>query len=116
MIEAARVRSPAQLNLRIVDDRLLPEGVTTQLQRIAQESLNNSIKHAEAKTIKVDLLGDADEIVLRITDDGCGFDLESPSVGHHGLGIMRERAAEIGAVVDVRSAIGDGTEVTVIWT
>jgi len=54
--------------------------------------------------------------VLRITDDGRGFDVERISEGHHGLGIMRERAQEMGAVFEIHSTIDGGTEVSVIWS
>jgi len=105
MAEAARARSGAQVNLRIEGDRVLPENVTTHMQRIAQESLNNAMRHAEATTIHVDLVC-----------SGRGFDVERLPGGHHGLGIMRERAQEIGAVFEIHSTIDGGTEVSVSWS
>jgi len=116
MAEAARARSGAQVNLRIEGDRVLPENVTTHMQRIAQESLNNAMRHAEATTIHVDLVCSPEGVALRITDDGRGFDVERLPGGHHGLGIMRERAQEIGAVFEIHSTIDGGTEVSVSWS
>jgi PAS domain S-box-containing protein len=116
MAESARARSGAKVNLRIEGDRVLPENVTTHLQRIAQESLRNAMRHAEAKTIDLDLVCDPEGVALRITDDGRGFDVDSLPAGHHGLGIMRERAQEMGAVLEIHSTIDGGTVVSVIWS
>jgi two-component system nitrate/nitrite sensor histidine kinase NarX len=52
---------------------------------------------------------------MRIQDNGGGFDTRSIQAGHFGLGIMKERAAGIGALVEVSSEIGKGTEVRVSW-
>jgi len=116
MVKAARARSHAPMQLRITGDRVLPGDVTAHLQRIAQESLNNAIRHAEANTVCVDLACDPDGVALRITDDGRGFDVEKHPAGHHGLDIMSERAQEIGAVLEVHSTIDGGTEVSVTWS
>ena len=116
MAEVGRSRSRAKVNLRVEGDRVLPEQVTTHLRRIAQQALNNSIRHAEAETVNVDLVCDPDGVALRITDDGRGFDVERIPAGHHGLGIMRERAQEIGAVLEVHSTMDGGTEVSVFWS
>jgi signal transduction histidine kinase len=104
------------LALEIGGDHVLPERVTMTLHRIAQESLNNAVRHAAAKRIKIDLACDPDEVVLRIADDGLGFDPEMSPAGHHGLDIMRERAKEIGAVLEIESRVGSGTRVTVTWS
>jgi len=104
------------VNLRVEGDRVLPGSVSAQLERIARESLNNAVRHAEASTVTVDLACDPDRVVLRITDDGRGFDVESIPAGHHGLTIMRERAGEIGAVLGLHSEIDGGAEVSVTWS
>jgi PAS domain S-box-containing protein len=116
LTDTARARSLAAVNLEIKGDHVLPERVTMTLHRIAQESLNNAIKHAQATTIDVDLVCDPDEVVMRIVDDGLGFDHERSPAGHHGLDIMRERAEEIGAVLEIESRAGSGTQVTATWS
>jgi len=116
IVEAARARWDAQVNLHVEGDRLLPMNVTTHLLRITQESLSNATRHAEATTIEVDLACGPDGVVLRISDDGRGFDVQEASTGHHGLGIMRERAHVIGAVLEVHSTINGGTEVSAVWS
>jgi hypothetical protein len=81
--------------------------------RIAQEALANVARHARAKQIELDAGGnDADdEFVLRIHDDGQGFEPGSPASGM-GLSNMRARAAEIGARLEVASRPGGGAVAT----
>jgi two-component system nitrate/nitrite sensor histidine kinase NarX len=93
----------------------LPAEVQVALYRIAQEALNNAAKHAEASRVDVRLLCDAESAQLSIQDDGQGFDAHSIPPGRLGLGIMRERAAAIGAELTIESEAGDGTAVRVIW-
>ena len=116
LTETMRARSSTAIHLKTKGDHVLPEQVTTTLYRIAQESLNNAVRHAHAVTIKVELVSDPDQVVLRIADDGLGFDVDRRQAGHHGLDIMRERAEEIGAVFEIESCGGCGTQVTVTWS
>jgi len=116
LVETMRTRSSAPVELETKGDHVLPEQVSMTLHRIAQESLNNAVRHASAKTIRIDLVSDPDEVVLRIADDGQGFDADARLAGHHGLDIMRERAEEIGAVLGIESRAGFGTRVTVTWS
>jgi len=94
---------------------LFPDEVKIALYRIAQEALNNVAKHAGAAEVKVDLICQPEKVTLTITDDGQGFDMSSLAPDSLGLGIMRERAADIGASLSVESSIGHGTEIMVIW-
>ena len=79
----------------------LPSEVHVALYRIAQEALNNVVKHAEAQKVEVNLYctstsgksGPEDAVVLFISDDGRGFDLNDVAPDRLGLGIIRERAA-----------------------
>ncbi len=100
------------------DLRLKPE-VETHLYRIVQEALNNISKHAGAHHVDVQLSRRDPLLVLRISDDGQGFDLSARAHARadahsRGLGLvgMRERAQIINGVVDVHSAVGQGTTVT----
>ncbi len=85
------------------------------LFRIAQESVNNALKHARARTINLSLLQREDSIAVTIADDGRGFAAESAS-GPHGMGlrIMRHRAQILGAHFDVRPRDGGGTLVSCV--
>jgi signal transduction histidine kinase len=93
----------------------LPAEVQVALYRIAQEALNNVAKHAEASQVDVRFRCDADRATLAIDDDGQGFDVDKIPPGHLGVGIMRERAAAVGAELEIESQPGSGTEVRVIW-
>lgn len=83
------------------------------IYRIAQEALTNAMRHADARVVRVALVGGEEgELKLEISDDGCGFDPSGPSA-RSGLGLlgMRERAHQIGADLRVDSAPGAGTQV-----
>jgi two-component system nitrate/nitrite sensor histidine kinase NarX len=90
----------------------LPPDVQVQVLHVVQESLSNVRKHAGAGQVQLDVFKGA-RWRFRVRDDGVGFDvLDAPDDSHVGLKIMRERAALIGARVDVNSEPGDGTTVT----
>jgi len=81
--------------------------------RVGQEALNNIAKHAGARAVVITLEASTGELVLRVRDDGRGFDAGKSFPGHLGLRSMRERAASVGGVVVISSAPGQGTEVTI---
>ena len=96
----------------------LPEDVQTALYRVAQEALTNVARHAGATVVEVDVVIVGDRIELRVRDDGAGFDpgvaAAATSGAGRGLGLggMAERARLAGGELDVRSAPGVGTSVT----
>jgi PAS domain S-box-containing protein len=116
LVETTRSRTNVVVELEIKHDRTLPERVMMTLLRIAQECLNNAIQHAFPTTVKVSVGSDPDELVLRVTDDGKGFDVTRREAGHHGLDILYERAEEIGADLEIESCAGCGTAVSVTWS
>jgi len=85
----------------------LPPHVATSVYRIAQEALQNVVKHAGATKARLRLLIHGDTITLEIEDDGKGFTPRS-STGY-GLPGMRERAELLGGTLDVKSYPGQGT-------
>lgn len=95
----------------------LPPAKEIALYRIAQEALTNCAKYAEARTITIELDGDAKHATFVISDDGIGFDLLRLTDGKKapGLGLlsMRERAEAIGGKLTLESAPGLGTRITV---
>lgn len=95
----------------------LSVGVENELLRITQEALNNIDKHADATNVEVTwTVGDGDA-TLTITDDGMGFETwGSIRDNAYGLVGMRERADVIDAQLDIRSAPGAGTTITVELT
>jgi nitrate/nitrite-specific signal transduction histidine kinase len=60
-------------------------------------------------------LADGVSVEMCISDDGCGFDVNNVPSDHLGLGIMNERAQDIGAVLEMKSEPGHGTQVIVVW-
>jgi PAS domain S-box-containing protein len=99
---------------RATEDRL-PSLVETTLYRLAQEALNNVAKHARARQVDIVLERTADHWSLIIEDDGIGFDPSSGEAEQRGFGLvgMRERAALVGADLQIESAPGRGTTVIV---
>ena len=90
--------------------------VDIQLYRIAQEAVNNAIKHGHATRIEITLVHDNDRIILTVADDGCGFIADehdpAPAVGEHlGLLNMRERAARVRGRLTILSSPGRGTSI-----
>jgi PAS domain S-box-containing protein len=95
-------------------DRLTSE-IETTLYRIAQEALNNVAKHARADSVDVILERRSDYVSLIIEDDGVGFEQGAAGPPHQGFGLlgMQERAALVGATVQIESAAGEGTTIIV---
>ncbi len=85
--------------------------VALHLYRIAQEAVNNAVKHSGAKHIHIGLNRSGDTIVLTVKDDGSGFSPEKAAAGM-GLQTIHFRGKAIGAVVDVKSDAGKGTIVS----
>jgi two-component system sensor histidine kinase UhpB len=87
------------------------EVVQTAIYRVAQEALTNVTRHAGATIVELVVAQTNGEVELRVSDDGRGFD---PAVRGRGLGLvgMAERARLVGGELDVRSAPGGGTTIT----
>jgi two-component system, NarL family, sensor kinase len=86
--------------------------VETALYRIAQEALQNVVKHARARRVRVVTRADSGSVRLEIADDGAGFDVAAhPDHLSYGLVIMEERAKLVGGLLEVRSQAGGGTTV-----
>ena len=112
---ASLARSIAQVRVRVTGTECrLPEHVVIALYRIAQEALQNVVKHAQATQAEVELRCDAASAVLRVTDDGQGFDVGArpDSEASYGLRSMTERAELVGGRLTVTSRPGLGTSVT----
>jgi signal transduction histidine kinase len=92
---------------------LLGRDAEVAFYRIAQEALNNVVKHAHASRVDVMLEAQERSVVMVVEDDGVGFEVDDSRTGDKGIGIagMRERSALIGATLQVESAPGEGTSV-----
>lgn len=114
---AERLTSGAAVvsDLEILGDPFPLDGATQdQLLQVGQEAITNAVRHATASRIVVSLAYDRDAIRLSVADDGRGFDPAAPPPdGHFGLVGMRERVEGLGGRIEVASASGQGTRVTV---
>jgi signal transduction histidine kinase len=100
------------------DEFALPEHVEIALYRIAQEALQNIVKHSGASRAKLELRSESGIALMRVTDYGSGFDrgeVSARDIGQSGYGLrsMTERAELVGGKLEVRSNQGRGTTVSV---
>ena len=112
-LEAVEIRGGMEGELHVSGEDHLSPDLQDELYHIAQEALNNTLKHARAKRVDVYLSFSETGVKLQICDDGTGFDPANPGRGGLGLAGMRERAQRIGAELVVESTIGQGTRVCV---
>lgn len=117
---AAQVRGRLPVHVQAEKAERLPPEVQEVIYRIAQEALNNILKHAQATEARIAYAAarapDGLQARLEVSDDGVGFDAEAGTApGHFGLGIMRERAGAVGAGLRLESAPQQGTRVTLTW-
>lgn len=111
---AARASFEASVRVDPVDDLLDPDRQLA-LYRVAQEALANVVRHAAASKVTVEVVRDEEEgaVVLRVADDGRGFDPDGEELEGGGLGLvgMEERARLAAGALSVSSAPGRGTEI-----
>ena len=115
---ASLARSIPQIEteLELADTRV-PEHIELALYRIAQECLQNVVKHADATMARLSFMVDGDTVQLEIIDDGMGFNIQEHLVGAdesrgYGLLSMAERVELVGGQLNIRSRVGSGTSVT----
>lgn len=96
------------------EEYVLPPEVHVAFYRIAQEAINNIVKHSQAKHITVSLTITTNVTSLHIVDDGLGFEVGASNSGI-GLHTMKERAGALGIQYDLQSQPNSGTRVTVVW-
>ena len=113
-LDAVERRGGVQAELHIEGQERLPPIIQAELHQIAQEALNNALKHAHARKVHVRLHFGPAATCLQVKDDGVGFDLSDAGIGG-GLGIpgMKERVQRIGGRLEIKSAPGQGTKIVV---
>jgi PAS domain S-box-containing protein len=110
---STRVGIPAELHMSgLLDERLPPDAETT-LYRIAQEALTNVARHSRATRVDVLLERQGDIVLLTVEDNGVGFEPDHADAKPGGFGLlgMHERAALVGATLQIESTAGGGTTV-----
>lgn len=111
-----KARTGLEVNIIISGrERMICPEYATSIFRIAQEALNNIIKHAQATKVQIHLIFDAEEVRLEIEDDGRGFDVEKGwKQKSWGLLGMQERASLLNGQFHLHSAPGRGTVVEIV--
>lgn len=89
------------------------KGVEDHLFRILQESVSNTLRHAKANKLEVLLIKRDEMVIMRISDDGVGFDVQDSKAGAYGLQNMYERAGEVGGTLKIVSLKNKGTKLEV---
>ena len=107
-LESVESRSGLKAQIQLQEVNQLSAGIEVGLYGIANEALNNILKHAHASEIKVSLRKDLNNIVLEIQDNGVGFDINGMS-GGMGLNGMRERAEQFGGDIQIESGTSGTT-------
>ncbi|HEX2623432.1 MAG TPA: GAF domain-containing sensor histidine kinase [Phototrophicaceae bacterium] len=103
-----------KLEINIEAKQVLPSRLETGLYRIAQEALSNAVRHAQARTLTLQLASNPQEIRLTIEDDGQGFDPEQVEPGRYGLIGLNERVKLLGGTLHLCSTPGEGTSIDVV--
>lgn len=121
LVDELRDRSGVDVTLAVdgLDDARLPRAAETALYRVAQEAVNNAVKHAAASNITVRIRREGNGVELSICDDGRGFDVAAKLRGDadphpFGLWSMRERIALLAGAVRMKSGSGQGTQI-IAW-
>jgi signal transduction histidine kinase len=112
-LEAVEKRAGIQARLFVVGQADLPPPLDEELYRIAQEALNNALKHAFASAVTVHLRASLEAVELEIGDNGRGFAPLHGDTAGIGLHSMRERAERLGAALDIQSTPDEGTRILV---
>ena len=110
-VEALRVRHGIEIELKLCAEPDVPYAVKEALYRIAQEALQNAIKHSRSSRLELHLEHLPDALNLRVRDNGLGFDPQISFPGHLGLHSMHERALSVGGSLNIISEIDYGTQV-----
>ena len=114
-LDAVEKRAGVDARLLVEGEIQLPASAEEALYRIAQEALNNALKHAVPTRVTVRIQSADDRVTLEVVDDGVGFD-PSAIADRGGMGLIsiRERVEKIGGTVEILSKPGEGTSVRVV--
>ena len=108
------LKSKVQILLKWeVDDIYLPNGVEDHLFRIVQELLSNTLRHSKAKELEVYLKQIDQSVLLKVIDDGVGFDTSETKAGNYGLQNIKERVSGMGGTCKFISFPGKGTSIEI---
>lgn len=111
----ARSRIAVTLQDEIDPESRYPQETESTAFRVIQESLTNASKHAQAETIQIHVREDQARLVIHVIDDGVGFDPDALSSDARGMGLrgLEERVQLVDGEIDIVSAPGEGTRISV---
>lgn len=96
------------------DFESLNKTIKTYIFRIAQEALNNIVKHARATRVELVLIRQKDDVLFKISDNGKGFNLQDLQGGSgHGMNNMRERVNLLNGSIEIESHMNEGTQIRI---
>ena len=116
LVERSNVTGRVRCDFRSdsIPEEYLPATVQHQLLRIAQEAISNAIRHGKPTVVTVTLRLDTPNLILQVKDNGSGISSASLERSDGvGMGSMRNRAAQIGARLEIQTAAGRGTSIVV---
>lgn len=115
-IEELLIELSQKVSIKIswkLEDYFLDKGIEDHLFRIIQEAVSNTLRHSEATLLEVLLIERDGFTILRVVDDGVGFNVDERKAGSYGLNNMYERAVEIGGTFKIVSLKNKGTRLEV---
>jgi signal transduction histidine kinase len=115
LVDSSKTRTRTPISQRLDDVGTQPAEVVVAMYRIAQEAMNNVVRHADAPQAWLTLAGHDATLELEVGDDGCGFDEHRVQAHQLGLRIMRERADAADLTLTIDSSPGAGTVVKATW-
>jgi signal transduction histidine kinase/ligand-binding sensor protein len=114
-LAAVEGRAGVKTEIQVEGEGQLPLAIEEEIYRIAQEGLNNVVKHARAKSVRIGLKFGEQSVCLELWDDGTGFDPETAGAsGGMGLHGIEERVRKIGGTLSLESSPGGGTRLSVL--
>ena len=115
-IEQLLVELQSKVELKIiydVEEVSIQPSIENELFRVVQELLSNTLRHAKASELELYLNQSANQLVLRIQDDGVGFDTSKKKAGSYGLLNVKERISSVGGTVKIISILNQGTSIEI---
>ncbi len=108
---ALHTRHGLKVHTQLCEEPPVSIEIKEALYRVAQEAINNILKHAKASEIEINMLCNHDSLLIEIKDNGRGFDPGGDYTGHLGLRTMRERLEQVGGNLQIESVLGQGTSI-----
>jgi signal transduction histidine kinase len=118
--QSAAQRAGLQLELHLPEKIYpLPAAVEQDIYRVAQEAIENAARHAKAQKISISLSQENSKLILTVSDDGQGFNPETQlmklDASRLGIRGMRERTEMLGGQLSVKSQVGQGTTIQLVY-